>query len=114
MEGKAAIAKSKDEYEENKRNSGKGSGESRKKTKKSAQISAAVEKEIERHLAVQQEEERKEAQEKEDVRKYIMSVVQDGEATKAGKKISFSAQVATTEANPPALSSTLKQILGQK
>ena len=75
---------------------------------------AAVEKEIDCRLAVQQEEERKEAQEKEDVWKYIMSVVQDGEATKAGKKVSFAVQAATTEANPPALSSTLKRILGQK
>ena len=52
------------------------------------------------------------ARDQEEVRNYIMSVVQD--AGKSKKKVSFAAEAATTEAGPPVLSTTLKRILGQK
>ena len=71
-----------------------------------------VEKEIARRLAKSEEAEKREARDQEEVRNYIISVVQD--TTKPGKKVTFAAEAATTDAVPPVLSTTLKRILGQK
>ena len=113
MEGKAAISKNKAKYERKKRgNNGNENDDSWKKSKRDAKISSAVEKEIARRLDKSAEAEKREARDQEEVRNYIMSVVQD--STKPGKKVTFAAEAATTDAGPPVLSTTLKRILGQK
>ena len=112
-EGKATIAKNKTEYTRKKRkNGGKESGNSRKRSKKGADISSAVEKEIARRIAESEEKEKRVAKDHEEFRNYIMSVVQD--AGKPKKKASFTAESSTTDAGLPTLSTTLKRILGQK
>ena len=113
MEGKATIAKNNAKYEQMKRgNESKNDGDSQKRSKRDADISLAVKKEIARRLAESEEAEKRVARDQEEVRNYIMSVVQD--AGKSKKKVSFAAEAATTEAGPPVLSTTLKRILGQK